>query len=55
MDTVVTYTGPKIVLTRICVAVAGLVIHSIGHTWENPIKEQTSFISFLVAKLLYKR
>lgn len=38
LDTIVTYQGPKIVLTRICVAVSGLVIHSVSDNWQQPIQ-----------------
>lgn len=39
LDTIVSYAGSKIVLTRICVAVSGLVIHSVPDHWENPIQD----------------
>jgi len=48
LDTVVSYTGPKIVLTRICVAVSGLVIHSIGITWQNPIQDLMNMLQPLM-------
>ena len=38
LDTIVSYSGPKIVLTRICVAVSGLVIHSVPTHWQLPIQ-----------------
>ena len=34
--------GPKIVLTRICVAVSGLVIHSVPDHWPQPINDLIS-------------
>ena len=34
--------GPKIVLTRICVAVSGLVIHSVPEHWPQPINDLIS-------------
>ena len=33
------YQGPKIVLTRICVAVSGLVIHCVPEHWPEPITD----------------
>ena len=33
------YQGPKIVLTRICVAASGLVIHSVPDHWPAPITD----------------
>ncbi len=42
LDTIISYTGPKIVLTRICVAVSGLVIHCIPEHWQHPIQVRGS-------------
>jgi len=39
LDTMTSYQGPKIVLTRICVAVSGLVIHSVPEHWPSPITD----------------
>ena len=36
------YQGPKIVLTRICVAVSGLVIHCVPGHWPEPITDLIS-------------
>ena len=35
LDTMTAYQGPKIVLTRICVAVSGLVIHCVPGHWPE--------------------
>lgn len=42
LDIIVSYTGPKIVLTRLCVAVSGLVIHSTPEHWQAPIQDLIS-------------
>lgn len=39
LDTMTSYQGPKIVLTRICVAVSGLVIHCVPEHWPEPITD----------------
>jgi len=39
LDLLVTYSGPKIVLTRLCVAVSGLVIHSTPEHWQTPVQD----------------
>ena len=39
LDTMTAYQGPKIVLTRICVAVSGLVIHCVPGHWPEPITD----------------
>lgn len=42
MELITSYQGPKIVLTRICVAVSGLVIHSVPDHWPQPITDLIS-------------
>ena len=40
LDLVLAYrTGPHVVSTRLCVAMASLVIHSIPTKWQNPIQD----------------
>ena len=39
LELLTSYQGPKIVLTRICVAVSGLVIHSAPDHWPNPVTD----------------
>ena len=39
------YTGPKIVLTRICVAMSGFIIHSAPDHWPSPITDIISLFS----------
>jgi len=48
LDTIVTYTGPKIVLTRICVAVSGLVINSVPDHWQTPIQDLINLFQPLI-------
>ena len=39
LDTMTGYQGPKIVLTRICVAMSGFIIHSSPEHWQHPISD----------------
>ena len=39
------YNGPKIVLTRICVAMSGFIIHSAPDHWGSPITDIISMFS----------
>lgn len=39
LDLLLTYRGAKIVQTRLCVAMASLLIHSIPNQWSNPVQD----------------
>ena len=39
LDLLTAYKGPRIVQTRLCVALASILIHSIPGQWENPVQE----------------
>lgn len=39
LELLVSYHGPRIVLTQICVAMSGLVIHSVTDHWPEPISD----------------
>ena len=39
LTTMTQYQGPKIVLTRICVAMSGFIIHSSPDHWRDPITD----------------
>ena len=45
LDTMTGYQGPKIVLTRICVAMSGFIIHSAPDHWRDPITDIISMFS----------
>lgn len=42
IETLSSYKGLRIVQTRLCVAMASVVIHSIPTQWKNPIMEIVS-------------
>jgi len=45
LDTMTQYQGPKIVLTRICVAMSGFIIHSAPDHWQDPISDIINMFS----------
>jgi len=45
VDTMTGYQGPKIVLTRICVAMSGFIIHSAPDHWRDPITDIINMFS----------
>lgn len=45
IDTLTTYKGLRIVLTRLCVALASVVIKSIPGHWEKPIQDILTIFS----------
>ena len=46
--------GPKIVLTRICVAVAATVINSAPDPWPTPVQDMVSSIIIFVCSQIFK-
>jgi hypothetical protein len=53
LDLLLTYRGAKIVQTRLCVAMASLLIHSIPGQWSNPVQVSVSknFLSSSLKKV----
>lgn len=54
MELLNSYKGPRIVQTRLCVALAGIVIQSIPGQWDQPVPELVSIFQGKSTTLLFE-